>query len=138
MLLLFLTAGTHAQVTVNVFINGIKSGQYVIKEDQTDGGIWYKKSVYKNMDRLSIEAKGKILNNAAYKRIVEVVDEKSKSLLIAPETAGVIGQFILTDKAIAKRLSKGKMVKLFLQMDPVNAKSMMPSKRIFLGNLTAK
>jgi hypothetical protein len=138
LLLIFFAAVSQAQVTVNVFINGIKSGQYAIKQDQTDGGIWYKKSVYKQMDRLSIEVKGKELNNAMYKRMVEAVDDNSKSLLVAPETPGVVGQFILTDKGISKRLGKGKIVKLYLQMDPANEKSKVMSKRIFIGNLTAK
>ena len=138
MLLLFFAAGATAQVSVNVFINGIKSGQYVVKESQTDAGIWYKKAVYKSMNKLTIEVKGKILNTDAYKRVVEAVDDNSKSLFISSETPGVLGQFDLTDKAITKRLSKGKIVKLFLQMDPANASSKAPSRRIFIGNLTAK
>ena len=138
MLLLFFAAGAYAQITVNVFINGIKSGQYVVKENQTDAGIWYKKAVYKNMNKLTIEVKGKILNNDTYRRVVEAVDDNSKSLFISSETPGVLGQFDLTDKAISKRLSKGKIVKLYLQMDPASASSKAPSRRIFIGNLTTK
>jgi hypothetical protein len=136
--LLFFAANTHAQWATSVFLNGIKSGDYNIKEGQTDGGIWYKKSVYKTMERLSIEVKGKDINNTMYKRTVEVVDDKAKSLLVAPETEGLPGQFVLTDKGIQKRLAKGKMVKLYLQLDPANASSKAPSKRYFIGNLTAK
>ena len=138
LLSLFFAAGANAQLTINVFINGIKSGQYIVKEGQADAGIWYKKAVYKSMDKLTIEVKGKILNNDAYKRVVEAVDDESKSLYIASETPGVLGQFDLTDKAIRKRLSKGKIVKLYLQMDPASAMSKAPSRRIFIGNLTAK
>ena len=138
MLLLFIAVSSNAQVTVNVFINGIKSGQYAVKQDQTDAGIWYKKAVYKSMNKLTIEVKGKVLNNDAYRRVVEAVDDNSNSLYIASETPGVLGQFDLTTKAISKRLSKGKIVKLYLQMDPASASSKAPSKRIFIGNLTAK
>lgn len=137
-LLVFFSATTHAQLTVDVFINGLKSGQYIIKDGETEGGIWYKKSVYKNMSQFVIEVKGKVLNNAAYKRAVEVVDDNSKSLLVAAEAPTVLGQFTLTDKAIAKRLGKGKMVKLFLQMDPASPTSKLASRRIFIGNFTAK
>lgn len=137
-LLLFFAAGANAQLTVNVFINGIKSGQYIVKEDQTEAGIWYKKAVYRSMNKLTIEVKGKVLKNDAYKRVVEAVDDNSKSLFISPETPGVLGQFDLTDKAISKRLSKGKIVKLYLQMDPANPMSKAPSRRIFIGNFTAK
>ncbi len=137
-LLLFSAAGTYAQVTVNVFINGTKSGQYEVKEGATDGGIWYKKADYKKMNKFAIEVKSKMLSNDAYKRVVEAVDDNSKSLFIASETPGVLGQFDLSDKAITKRLAKGKIVKLYLQMDPASPSSKVVSKRIFIGNLTAK
>lgn len=138
MLLLCFASAIQAQITVNVFINGTRSGQYIIKEDQNDGGIWYKKTVYKNMNRLSIEVKGKMAENDFYKKNVEVTDDKDNPLFTAPETGGVKGQFVLTDKAIKKRLSKGKMIKLYLQMDPSDPRSKAPSRRIFIGNLTAK
>ena len=138
LLLLFFAAGVKAQLTVNVFINGIKSGQYVIKDGETEGGIWYKKGVYKSMNKLSIEVKGKILNTDAYRRSVEAVDDNSNSLYFAKETETVLGQFDLTAKAVTKRLSKGKIVKLYLQLDPASASSKAPSRRIFIGNFTAK
>ena len=127
-----------AQTTVNVFINGIKSGQYSIKPDQTKGGIWYKKAVYKTADRLSIQVKGKELRNNIYKRMVDVTDGQDHSLFKADETTGIIGQFILSDKEVLKRLGNGKMVSLYLQMDPANEKSKAPSRRFFIGNLSAK
>lgn len=138
MLLISIAATSRAQVTVNIFINGIKSGQYVVKDGQADAGIWYKKSVYKSMNKLSIELKSKLISSDAYKRKVEAVDDASNSLMVSAETPGVLGQFDLTDKDLRKRLGKGKIVKLYLQMDPANPVSKAPSKRIFIGNLTAK
>ena len=138
LLLVLLATGTFAQCTVNVFINGIKSGQYAVKTGQTTGGIWYKKKVYKTTERLVIEVKGKIVGNAIYKRVVDVTDGEDNSLFIAPETPGITGQFQLGDKAVLKRLGKGKMVRLFLQLDPANEKSKAPSRRLFIGDLTAK
>ena len=138
LLLVLLATGTFAQCTVNVFINGIKSGQYVVKAGQTTGGIWYKKKVYKTTERLVIEVKGKIVGNAIYKRVVDVTDGEDNSLFIAPETSGITGQFQLGDKAVLKRLGKGKIVRLFLQLDPANEKSKAPSRRLFIGDLTAK
>ena len=138
LLLIFAAAGTHAQHTVNVFINGVKSGQYIIKADQADGGIWYKKKVYRNMSKLLIEVTGKNITSAMFKRVVDVTDEQQNSIFITPETPGIFGQFSLTEKDVIKRLSRGKMVKLYLQMDPSNEKSKAPSHRYFIGNLTAK
>ena len=82
--------------------------------------------------------KGKDLNNNAYKRMVDVTDEGDNSIYVAPETPSIKGQFLLSDKAVLKRLSKGKMIRLYLQMEPVNDKSKMPSRKLFIGNLTAK
>ena len=136
--LIFFSTGTFAQYTVNIFINGIKSGQYIIKANQADGGMFYKKKVYKNMDRLVIEVKGKNIAGSTYKKTVDVTDDEQKSIFMAAQTPGIPGQFILTDNAVIKRLGKGKIVKLFLQMEPANPKMMAPAKRVFIGNLTAK
>jgi len=138
MLLVFLATTSKAQTTVDVFINGIKSGQYIIKDGQTDGGIFYKKAVYKSMNKLSIQVKSKIIKSDVYRRTVEAVDDASNSLMVSPETPGVLGQFDLSDKAVRKRLGRGKIVKLYLQLDPASAMSKAPSKRIFIGNLTAQ
>ena len=137
-LLIFFAATTKAQITVDIFINGIKSGQYIVKDGQTDAGIWYKKAVYKSMNKFTIEVKGKIIKSEAYRRSVEAVDDASNSLLLSPETPGILGHFDLSDKVVRKRLGKGKVVKLYLQMNPANPTSKIPSKRIFIGNLTAK
>ena len=137
-LLIFFAATSNAQITVDVFINGIKSGQYIVKDGDAEAGIWYKKAVYKSMDKFSIQVKAKIIKSDAYKRSVEAVDDASNSLMLSQETPGVLGQFDLSDKAIRKRLGKGKIVKLYLQMDPASPSSKAPSKRIFIGNLTAK
>jgi len=138
MLLIFFAATTKAQITVDIFINGIKSGQYIVKDGDMEAGMWYKKAVYRSMNKLSIQVKAKSIKSDTYRRSVEAVDDASNSLVLAPETAGVLGNFDLTDRAVLKRLGKGKIVKLYLQMDPANPSSKAPSKRIFIGNLTAK
>ena len=90
------------------------------------------------MNKLSIEVSAKIIKSDIYKKTVEAVDDASGSLMVSPETPGVLGQFDLSDKSVRKRLGKGKIVKLYLQLDPANPMSKAPSKRIFIGNLTAK
>ena len=138
LLLTFFVSATFAQVNVSVFINGVKSGQYVIKPEQTDGGIKLKKRAFKNAGRLSIEVKGKELDNNSYKRIVDVTDGEDNSLFISPESPGNKGQFLINNKAVLKRLAMGQLVKLYIQMDPANEKSKMPSRKLFIGNLTLK
>ena len=130
------TITAFTQVSVSVFINGIMSGQYMITAGQTDnGGISYKKSVYKNVDRLSVQIKGNSVDGG-YFRKVEVMGDGDKPVFIASETQGVAGQFILTDKAVLKRLGKGKPITLYVEKTPANTKSMEAVKRVYIGKLT--
>lgn len=138
MLSLFFAGKSFSQFTIKVFINGTLSGQYNIKEGQTDSGLWYKKKLYRNMQRLSIEVKGASIQNAMYKRVVDITDEKENSLFNAAETPGIPGQFNLTDKVVLKTLAGGKKVKLYLLLDPANEMIKAPSRRYFIGNLTGK
>ena len=134
-LLSILSAGAFSQVSVSVFINGIMGGQYMIKANQTDsGGIAYKKSVYKNVDRLSIQIKGKSVDGG-YLRKVEVMGDGTEPIFTAEETQGVPGQFILTDKKVLKLLSKGKAITLYVEKTPANTKSMEPTRKVYIGKL---
>ena len=130
------SASAFAQVTVNVFINGIMGGQYNIRANQVDsGGISYKKSVYKNVDRLSIQIKGKSVDGG-YLRKVEVMGDGAIPIFTAAETPGVPGQFILTDKTVLKRLGKGKSIKMYVEKTPANTKSTERVKKVYIGLLT--
>ena len=135
-LLTFFSAGIFAQVNVDVFINGIMAGQYMIKADQVDGGgISYKRSVYKSVDRLSIQIKGKSVDGG-YFRKVQVMGDDATPIFIAAETEGAPGQFVLTDKAVIKRLGKGKPIKLYVEKTPANTKSTEAIKKVYIGMLT--
>ena len=138
-LLFTFVIGADAQVSVNVFINGIKSGQYSIKADESKGGgIFYKKSVYKSAERLAIELKGNDMEKAMYKRSVDVTDGAEHSLYLATETPDIKGQFVISGKGILKRLAKGKPVTLYLLLNPANDKMMAPSRKLYIGSLSAK
>lgn len=127
--------GAFSQVTVDVFINGVKSGQYKLNDNQAAGGISYKKSVYKGAEKLSIQMSGKSVDGPYYRK-VEVMGDDEKPLFIASETDGAAGQFVLTDKAVLKRLSKGKSVKLILEKTPSNTKSSEAIRKIYIGTLS--
>ena len=136
LLLTVFSASTFAQVTVNVFINGIMGGQYNIRANQVDsGGISYKKSVYKNVDRLSIQIKGKSVDGG-YLRKAEVMGNDGALVFTVAETPGVPGQFILTDKNVLKRLGKGKSIKMYVEKTPANTKSTERVKKVYIGLLT--
>ena len=124
-----------AQCTVDVFINGIKAGQISLKADQAFGGLSYKKSTYKNIDKLSIQIQGKSVDGGYYRK-VHVLGDDVTPMLVADETVGAVGQFILTDKEIIKRLKKGKPITLYVEKTPANTKSTEAVSKVYIGTLT--
>ncbi|MFM6926688.1 MAG: hypothetical protein ACKOU7_14365, partial [Ferruginibacter sp.] len=106
--ILFVALGSvsFAQCTVDVFINGVKAGQISLKANQTTGGLSYKKSVYKNIDKLTIQIQGKSVDGGYFRKVM-VMGDGEEVLLTAPETQGAVGQFALTDKGVIKRLKSG-------------------------------
>jgi hypothetical protein len=136
-LVIFLAIGTasFAQCTVDVFINGVKAGQISLKAGQTTGGLAYKKAVYKNIDKLTIQIQGKSVDGGYFRKIM-VMGEEAEPILIAPETEGAVGQFELTNKAIIKRLKTGKALTLYVEKTPANTKSKEATSKVYLGTLT--
>ena len=130
-----LSATTFAQATVDIFINGTKAGQIILKANQATGGLSYKKSVYKKIDKLSVQIQGKSVDGGYYRK-VQVIGDEETPMLIAPETVGATGQFVLTDKEIIKRLKNGKPITLYVEKTPANAKSKEGVTKVYLGTLT--
>jgi hypothetical protein len=130
-----LSIGSFAQTTVSVFINGTLAGQISLKANEATGGLSYKKSVYKNIDKLTIEIKGKSVDGGYYRK-VQVMGEGETPMLVASETVGAVGQFVLTDKAIIKRLKNGKAITLYVEKTPANTKSKEAVSKVYLGTLT--
>lgn len=136
-LILFIALGkvSMAQVTVDVFINGIKAGQISLKADQAFGGLSYKKSTYKNIDKLTIQIQGKSVDGGYYRK-VHVIGDDVTPILIADETAGAVGQFVLTNKDIIKRLKNGKPITMYVEKTPANTKSKEAVSKVYIGTLT--
>lgn len=102
LLVALLSTGVFAQVTTDIYINGLKTGQIILNANATEGGISYKKSIYKTIDRLSIQIQGKSIDGGYYRKAL-VMGDDTTPMLIASETVGAAGQFVLTDKKIIKR-----------------------------------
>ncbi len=130
-----LSAVSMAQVTVDVFINGIKAGQISLKAGQDFGGLSYKKSTYKNIDKLTIQIQGKSVDGGYYRK-VQVIGDDVTPMLIASETVGAVGQFDITDKDIIKRLKNGKPITMYVEKTPANTKSKEAVSKVYLGTLT--
>jgi hypothetical protein len=139
LILIFMFTSAVAQNTVTVFLNGVKKGEYITKTDETTGvGTIVKKTDCKKLKQLSVQIKGEHIGMTVYKRTIEVTDNAGLSFLNVPETVGTPGKFILTGVKLKSLLTKGKPIKLYLLMDPADDRSMIPSKRIYMGTITAK
>jgi len=139
LILIFMFTAAVAQNTVTVFINGVKKGEYITKTSEAaGGGITVKKNDCKKLKQLSVQIKGEHIGMVAYKRTMEVTDNADLSFLNVPETEGPPGKFILTGPQLKSILTKGKPIKLYLLMNPVDDRMMIPSKRIYMGTITAK
>jgi hypothetical protein len=135
----FMFTAAVAQNTVTVFLNGVKKGEYITKTDETTGGgAIIKKNDCKKLKQLSIQIKGEYIGMTIYKRTMEVTDNADLSFLKVPESTGIPGKFILTGTKLKSILTKGKSIKLYLLMDPADDRSLIPSKRIYMGTITAK
>ena len=131
----FFSATVFAQTTVDVFINGTKAGQISLKANEATGGLSYKKSVYKKIDKLSIQISGKSVDGGYYRK-VQVIGDDMTPMLVADETVGAVGQFVLTNDAIIKRLKNGKPITLYVEKTPANTKSKEKVTKVYLGTLT--
>lgn len=132
----FFMSVSFAQTTSDFFINGTLAGQIVLKADQTAGAtLSYKKSVYKKIDKLVVQIKGKSVDGGYYRKVI-VMGDDNDPLLVADETVGAVGQFVLTNKGIIKRLKKGNAISLYVEKTPANTKSKEAVKRVYLGTLT--
>lgn len=129
------SALSFAQVTVDVFINGLKAGQIALKANQAFGGLSYKKSTYKDIDKLTIQIQGKSVDGG-YFRKVHIIGDDVEPMMIADETVGAVGQFVLTNKEVIKRLKKGKPVTMYVEKTPANTKSKEPVSKVYIGTLT--
>ena len=139
LILFFMFTAAVAQNTVTIFLNGVKKGEYITKTDETNGGgIVVKKNDCKKLKQLSVQIKGEHIGMTVYKRTIEVTDNAGLPFLKVPETTGTPGKFILTSTKLKSILTKGKPIKLYLLMDPADDRSMIPSKRIYMGTITAK
>lgn len=130
-----ISGGLFAQTTTDIFINGTKAGQIILKANENTGSLSYKKSTYKKIDLLTIEISGKSVDGGYYRK-VEVIGDDMTPMLTADETVGAVGQFNITDKNIIKRLKKGDPITLYVVRTPANTKSKEAVSRVYLGTLT--
>lgn len=121
--------------TITIFINGKSAAEYVIKPGDAVNTFTVKKAAAKKIQQLELQVKGPLAANPRYARTLEVGENNTISIA---ETKDDPGHFNIINADFKKQFLSGKKMPLYLMLSPANPMLMIPSKRIFLGNLIIK
>ena len=134
LLLLSITMEIFAHDTTIVFVNNRKVMQSINNDKQEGITLLLKKSLYKNYKSLSIQVNGEYVNGTVYKKELEVTGANT---VIISET-NKAANFDISAIGIKSQLRAGKRLKLYLLLNPSNPRMMIPSRRVYLGDLVMK
>jgi hypothetical protein len=124
-----------AQDTTIVLINNKIVAEAIIIPDQAETALLIRKMKYQKQVPFMIVVSGEYIRGEVYKRSLEIAGENS---IIFKETKNKPGHFDISASATAEQLLDGKKIPLYLLVSPSNPAMMMPSRRVFLGNLVMK
>lgn len=121
--------------TITIFINAKNAAQYVIKPGDATNTFIVKKAAAKKIQQLELQVKGPLASGPRYARTLEAGETNTISIA---ETKDHPGHFNITNADFKKQFLSGKKMPLYLMLSPANPMLMIPSKRIFMGNLIMK
>jgi hypothetical protein len=124
-----------AQDTAIIIINKIIRATSIKTTTNPEPVLTLKKSILKNVKQFTILVKSPWLNNASYKKELEI---ESDSSIVVPSSEKNPGNFDITKTAAGSKIRSGKKVKLYLLLNPANQRMMIPSRRIYLGSIAVK
>jgi hypothetical protein len=123
------------QDTTTVWADNKKVTRNISTGSQQGADLLLKKSSYRNYKSLVIQVTGSYIYDSPYKKSLEISGD---NILVAAETKNKPGFFDLSRINARPSLIAGKRLKLYLVLDPSNPKMLMPSRRIYLGDLLMK
>lgn len=135
LLALSVSAQVNAQDTVFVYLDNEKAAQAIIDPIQPNVNLELKKTLHKRTKSFIVQVYGKHIGGEVYRRDLEISGDSS---IIMTETTNRPGLFDISQSDTKKKLLAGKVLKLYLLMNPSNPQMMIPSKRVYLGNLVMK
>ena len=124
-----------AQDTTKIFINNKMVAEAIIIPEQEVAEFLIRKMKYKKQVPFIIVVSGKYIGVELYKRSLEV---SGKTSIIFEESKNKPGCFDISVSETAQQLLDGNKISIYLLVSPSNPMMMMPSRRIFLGNLVMK
>jgi hypothetical protein len=136
-ILIALSAATNvkAQDTVFVYIDNEKAAQAITDPVIPEVNLELKKVLHKRSKSFIIMVFGENVAGNVYRRDLEISGDTSITITENPIRPGL---FDLSATDTKKRLLAGKTLKIYLLLNPANPQMMIPSRRVYLGNLVMK
>lgn len=131
----FFSVPVKSQDTIIIMINNKKVAEEIIKPNQPEVLLKIKRSDFKKKGSFIINVSGELSKGELYKRSLEIA---GTSGILIEETKNKPGHFDLSKAGISILLAAGRKPELYLVMYPSNPGMMLPSRRIYLGNLVMK
>lgn len=124
-----------SQDTTIIFADNKKLAQTVCTDNEKGIDLLLNLSLNKEYNTLVIQVLSQHIHNSIYKKSLEIT---GNSTVILNETTGKPGYFDLTGTGIKTQLTPGMTFKLYLLLNPPDPMMMIPSRRVYLGNLVLK
>jgi len=132
LLALSISTQVNAQDTVFVYLDNEKAAQAIIDPTMINVDLPLKKNLHKRSKSFIVMVYGEHIRGEVYRRDLEISGDTS---IIMRETTNRPGLFDISQSDTKKKLLAGKTLRLYLLMNPANPQMMIPSKRVYLGNL---
>ena len=124
-----------AQDVLHLTLNNRSIGQLTTTETPTI--LETQRSKYKNIKKLVLDFRQKMAVSA-YKRTLDITDEKENSIYSINESTSKPGTYIISSQSILKKMGKENVLKVFLLQNPRDNRMMMPSRRNLLVEVHMK
>ena len=132
---ILVTSAAFSQDTITILINNKKAAKCISFPEQTGTNLPIKKATLKLIRSVAVQVKSDHTRATIYKRDLEIAGDDP---VIIGELRSRPGYFNLSKTSFKKDLLAGKILQLYLLMNPANEKMMIPSRRVFLANLMMK
>ena len=132
---LLLMVQLHSQDTTIVFVDNKKVCTTISAEDKKGTDLLLKKSLYQNYTKLVLQVNSEHMHNSSYKKDLEITADNT---VMAAPIQNKPGFFDISGIIIQKQLTAGKPLHIYLLLNPADPMMMIPSRRIYLGDLVMK
>lgn len=125
-----------AQDVLHLSINNKSIGEAPVNSE-TPMVLQVSKAKYRNIKSLILEYR-QTQPVAAYKKSIEITDDKESVLYTGEELSSKPGKFAIVSASSLKKLAKQNILKVYILLNPRNDRMGMPSRRNLVAELHMK